>query len=234
MHVKLADFLTENGGTLSPKLEKFINDNLFKMTSAARKSIALALASATFRNETEGLERAAIKMLADSYFPSTPNILSKDKFINKSKNSTIYYHGIGSKHLQDFLYKEKSFSGTVGEVFGTWITNEKDYAADYSNTQPLELILSNKARIITEQKLREYNFAEQITEYRDKLPNRNSLDTVFYQQLYRLGMLLSNYTFIALVKKYDAVLVTKNSLEETLVVLNKDIIYINEESIPEI
>jgi hypothetical protein len=178
-------------------------------------------------------EKIPAKILRDAYFPGHPKFVSDAYFDAMAKHNKVYYRGVQEeKFVDDLRYDFSHFMGHSNMVQGTWITDDRGYAKDYSyNKTPLEIIIKPDAKIVPEKEIEKIRNKYQsrlnkLTDYADR-----ELDGSRFKEVHHQAQYLKNYlldpTIIAIALKYDGVTFGA-AKPEIIVMFNREKLIIRE------
>jgi hypothetical protein len=185
--------------------------------------------SVPMRTSTHGQERAAL-ILRDRYFPNSAKFVNADVFDKLAKGKTIYYRGVSKpEYIEELEFGTKHFMGHSSIFQGTWMTNDKEYASHYhyDKTNPLQILLSPDARIITERHamLKRDELVVGMHNFMNKVSSEIDDEESFKEQYYQ-AMYIKDYVSHTLVTmnggKTDGVLLDTGKDKSVLVMFNRE------------
>lgn len=154
-------------------------------------------------------------MLVDYKFKGGPNFVSAERFNKLAEGKTVLYRGVQSeKYRDDLEYDNAKFRGSVNVYQGTWVTDDKEYAATFHyDKEPLRLLLKDDTKIIDDDEANKLwgDFAQEMTRAENaglEMDDERESKTVLYQAKYLKDNL--DPTFLAIMKGYDAVRLYQN------------------------
>lgn len=172
-------------------------------------------------------ENGIVKNIVNNYFPGTPKLLSSDKFDILAKNRHVYYRGVdNSKFVSDLKHRYKGFVGHNNIYAGTWITDKKEYAEEFTHktNNLIEILLKTDIRIAKFKDIHDVEtaFRIKIRELQDENFKKDDFSKILHHQLEYLKNNFLHSTVVAALLKYDAIDADTIKDGDVYVILNKE------------
>lgn len=190
-----------------------------------------------------------VKIMTEYQFPGNPKVVSDKVWESLEKKYKKYYRGVGEfDYIDKFKYGTNKFTGSANFYQGTWMTDDKAYARQFSNSKDdrtvMELLLNPSAKLMDEDStdgteldntIRKLD--DEISVIKDDSIGKDKFDVaekyIFHSADYIRNYLVYNKSFILIALGTDGAKLKYQGLNrdldsDVLVVFNKEKLIVKE------